>query len=81
VIAWGFAYLAAAFWREGRLPVLLAGGAGKLAYAGACAAAYEQGAATAALLAVGYADLVFAALFFMIAADGIIARRVEAQQA
>jgi hypothetical protein len=81
VIAWGFAYLAAAFRPEARWPVLLAGGTGKLAHAAACAAAYEQGGATAALLAVGYADLVFAALFFMIAAGEVAPSRVEVQQA
>ena len=63
VIAWGFAYLAAAFRPEGRWPVLVAGGAGKLAYAGACVAVYEQGAATPALLAVGFGDLAFVVLF------------------
>ena len=81
VIAWGFAYLAAAFRREGRWPVLLAGGAGKLAYAAACAVAYEQGAATTALLAVGYADLVFGALFFMIAVERITPSRMEVKRA
>ena len=67
VIAWGLAYLAAAFHREGRWPVLVAGGAGKLAYATACAVAFVQGAATPALLAVGLADLVFA-MYFALAA-------------
>jgi hypothetical protein len=43
-------------------------GAGKLAYAGACGVAFAQGAATPALLAVGYADLVFAVLFATAAA-------------
>lgn len=78
VIAWGLAYLAAAFRPEGRWPVLVAGGAGKLAYAGACFALYAQGAATAALAAVGFADLVFTLLFAAAAFGRPAAREVPA---
>ena len=79
VIAWGFAYLAAAFRPEGRWPVLVAGGAGKLAYAGVCVAAYEQGAGTSALLAVGFADVVFTVLFALAAVSP--RERLEARTA
>ena len=75
VIAWGFAYLAAAFRPGGRWPVLVAGGAGKLAYAGACFALFAQGAATGALVAVGIADLVFALGFAVAAAPAAEGRR------
>ena len=63
VIAWGFAYLAAAVQPASRPVVLLTGGGGKLAYSAVCAALFFQGTGTAALLAVGIADLIFAGLF------------------
>jgi len=63
VIAWGAAYLLAAFWPGARLAVLLAGGAGKLAYFGACIALYSSGAGKTMLLVAGIVDLVLAAVF------------------
>ena len=75
VIAWGLAYLGAALQPLGRTAVLLAGGAGKLAYAGACAVFFLQGAGTPAMLAVGIVDLVFASLFAIAALEGAPATR------
>ena len=63
VIAWGAAYLLAAFWQGSRMAVLLAGGAGKVAYCGACVALYSTGVGKPMLLAAGIVDLVLAALF------------------
>lgn len=63
VIAWGVAYLLAAFWQSSRLAVLLAGGAGKVAYCGACIALYSTGVGKPMLLAAGIVDLTLAALF------------------
>lgn len=67
VIAWGAAYLGAVFAPAARRVVVLAGGAGKLAYFAACVALFRQGAIDATLLAAGAADLVFVALFAVIA--------------
>ena len=67
VIAWGFAYLGAAVQPASRPVVLLAGGGGKLAYSAVCAALFLQGAGTAALLAVGIVDLIFAGIFVLAA--------------
>ena len=63
VIAWGAAYLLAALWPGARMAVLLAGGAGKVAYFGACIALYSHGAGKTMLLAAGVVDLALAALF------------------
>jgi len=63
VIAWGAAYLLAAAWPGARMAVLLAGGAGKLAYFGACIALYSSGAGRTMLLVAGIVDLALAALF------------------
>ena len=63
VIAWGLAYLGAAFQERGREAVLLAGGAGKAAYAVACLLFFAEGWGTPMLLAVGAVDVIFAALF------------------
>jgi hypothetical protein len=43
--------------------VLAAGGAGKMFYFAACAAAYSSGAAQPGLFIAGIADVAFAALF------------------
>ena len=75
VIAWGLAYLGAALQASGRTAVLLAGGAGKLAYAGACVVFFVQGAGTPAMLAVGAVDVAFAALFAIAALEGQRASR------
>jgi hypothetical protein len=63
VIAWGAAYLLAALWQSSRMAVLLAGGAGKVAYCGACIALYSTGVGKPMLLGAGIVDLVLAALF------------------
>jgi hypothetical protein len=63
VIAWGAAYLIAAFQPVTRSAVMIAGGAGKLAYAGACVALYSSGAGTTMLLVAAFVDVVFACLF------------------
>jgi len=74
VIAWGAAYLLAAAWPGARMAVLLAGGAGKLAYFGACIALYSSGAGRTMLLVAGIVDLALAALF----AVALISRRKAA---
>jgi hypothetical protein len=63
VIAWGVGYALAARHRAGRAPVLIAGGAGKIAYAAACVGLYAHGIGRAALLVSGALDLLFAAFF------------------
>jgi len=63
VIAWGAAYLLAAVMPGARSAVMLAGGAGKLAYSGACIALYSSGVGTAMLLVTAGVDLAFAGLF------------------
>ncbi|MES1168480.1 MAG: hypothetical protein ABUL61_04855 [Oleiharenicola lentus] len=63
VMAWGVGYLLAAFLPAARLPVLAAGGTGKLFYFAACYGTFAQGAAKPALLAAGVVDVAFAALF------------------
>lgn len=72
VIAWGAAYLGAAWVPGARRVVLLAGGAGKLAYFAACAALFAEGTGTRALLAAGAADLAFATLFAFIAFANLV---------
>ena len=67
VIAWGAAYLAAAFSPAARKAVLTAGAAGKLAFFAACVALYVEGAAKPALLFVaGAGDLGIAILFLLV---------------
>ena len=65
VMAWGAAYLAAAFApAAARRVVFAAGAAGKVAYFGACVALYLEGVAKPALLvAAGAGDLGIALLF------------------
>ena len=62
-IAWGAAYLIAAFMPGARAPVLIAGGAGKIVYAVACFALYASGVGKSGLRFAGVVDLVLAALF------------------
>lgn len=69
VIAWGAAYLGAAFAPQARRVVTMAGGAGKLAYFVATVALFGQGVVSGALLATGALDLVFVALFAVIASE------------
>lgn len=71
VIAWGAAYLGAAFAPQARRVVAIAGGAGKLAYFVATAALFGQGVVSGALLATGALDLVFVALFAAIASEPV----------
>jgi hypothetical protein len=63
VIAWGLAYVLAARHRAARTPVLVAGGAGKLAYCSACAGLVVGGIGGVALLVSGVVDGLFAAFF------------------
>ena len=63
VIAWGIGYILAALNPSARLPILCAGGAGKLAYFGACVALYFSGVGNAILLAAGVVDVLFAGFF------------------
>jgi hypothetical protein len=66
VMAWGAAYLAAAFAPAARPVVFAAGAAGKIAYFGACLALYLEGAAKPALpIAAGIGDLGIALLFLV----------------
>ena len=62
-MAWGIAYTMAGRHDHARLPVLAAGGAGKLAYCGACIGLFVTGVGNRWLLATGIADVLFAALF------------------
>lgn len=71
VMAWGAAYLAAAFSPAARPAVLAAGAAGKLAFFAACVALYLEGAAKPALLfAAGVGDLGIAVLFVLVLLGG-----------
>jgi hypothetical protein len=63
VLAWGLAYLLAAFWPQSRKAVLTAGAAGKGVYFVACAALVASGAGRSLVLAFGLGDLLMAALF------------------
>jgi hypothetical protein len=65
-MAWGAAYALVALWPAGRVPVLLAGAGGKLAYAGACVAVVTGGAGKSALLLAGAVDVVLAAGFLLV---------------
>ncbi len=63
VVAWGVAYILAARQPTARGPVLLAGGAGKLVYFGACLLLFFSGSGNMMLLAAGIMDLAFAGFF------------------
>jgi hypothetical protein len=63
VLAWGLAYLLAAFWRESRPAVLLAGGIGKAVYFVACALLVLSGVGKPLVLLFGLGDLAMAGLF------------------
>lgn len=63
VLAWGGAYLLAAFWPSSRRAVLIAGGLGKAAYFFACAALVASGIGQPLVLVFGLGDLAMAALF------------------
>ena len=66
VMAWGAAYLAAAFAPAARPAVFAAGAAGKLAYFAACLSLYLEGAAKPALpVAAGIGDLGIALVFLL----------------
>ena len=62
-MAWGIGYTMAGRYADARLPVLAAGGAGKIAYCGACLGLFATGVGNRWLLATGIADVLFAALF------------------
>jgi hypothetical protein len=63
VIAWGIGYILAGSHPSTRKGVLIAGGAGKLAYFGVCLALYLSGRGSTMLLAAGVFDIAFAAFF------------------
>jgi hypothetical protein len=63
VIAWGVAYLGAAFAPASRFRVLLAGGAGKAAYVAASALLFSQGAMAGHVFAASSVDALFVGLF------------------
>jgi hypothetical protein len=63
VLAWGLAYLLAAFWPESRRAVLAAGGIGKAVYFLACAMLVYSGVGKPLVLAFGIGDLLMAVLF------------------
>lgn len=63
VLAWGLAYLLAAFWTRSRAAVLTAGGLGKAVYFLACASLVASGVGKPLVLAFGLGDLLMAALF------------------
>ena len=63
VLAWGLAYLLAAFLPQSRKAVLTAGGVGKAAYFLACVVLVASGTGRPLVLAFGLGDLLMAALF------------------
>jgi hypothetical protein len=63
VLAWGAAYLLAAFWRDSRPAVLVAGGVGKVVYFLACAGLVLSGVGKPLVLLFGLGDLAMAGLF------------------
>jgi hypothetical protein len=63
VIAWGVGYILAGRHPGARGPVLIAGGAGKLAYFAVCVALLLSGHGRTMLLAAGIIDVVFAGFF------------------
>ena len=63
VTAWGIGYILAGRHPGARGPVLIAGGAGKLVYFGACVMLFSSGAGSTMLLAAGVLDVLFAAFF------------------
>ena len=62
-IAWGAGYAMAGRFASARVPVLAAGGGGKLAYCGACVGLYVTGVGNVWLLGTGIADVLLAMLF------------------
>jgi hypothetical protein len=62
-VAWGVGYTMAGRFAGARVPVLTAGGGGKVAYCGACIGLFVSGVGNTWLLATGIADVLFAALF------------------
>jgi hypothetical protein len=65
-IAWGVGYTMAGRFATARVPVLAAGGGGKVAYCAACVGLFATGVGNSWLLATGIADVLFAALFAVI---------------
>ena len=62
-MAWGFGYVLAGRLPSAQIPILAAGGLGKLAYFGTCAALFLSGKGSTLLLAAGVLDVIFAAFF------------------
>lgn len=63
VMAWGIGYVLAGHLPSARVPILAAGGVGKVAYFGACAALFMSGKGSTVLFATGILDVLFAAFF------------------
>ena len=61
---------------ERAIPVLTAGGGGKVAYCGACIGLFSTGVGNTWLLATGIADVLFAVLFATILLRGDGTRRI-----
>jgi hypothetical protein len=66
VIAWGAAYVIAAFVPTSRTAVLVAGGAGKLVYFLASVGLFASGVGNGLVLTAGFMDVVFAGLFALV---------------
>jgi ABC-type Mn2+/Zn2+ transport system permease subunit len=69
-IAWGMGYAMAGRFAFARVPLLVAGGGGKVAYCGACIGLFATGVGNGWLLATGIADVLFAGLFAAILIRG-----------
>lgn len=78
VLAWGLAYLLAAFWPQTRQAVLMAGGIGKAVYFLACATLVAGGIGKPLVLAFGIGDLAMAVLFGWALISGHRSRRRDA---
>jgi len=65
-VAWGVGYTMSGRFASARVPVLIAGGGGKVAYCGACIGLFATGVGNTWLLATGIADVIFAVLFAVI---------------
>jgi hypothetical protein len=63
VMGWGIGYVLAGHMPSARIPILAAGGVGKLAYFGACTALFMSGKGSTMLFAAGVLDVLFSAFF------------------
>lgn len=70
VLAWGVAYVLAAYRPQSRWAVLAAGGAGKAVYFAACFALVAAGVGKPLVLLFGIGDLIMALLFAWVLVSG-----------